>query len=536
MEVTNDIQNNLTSNPVLQTSPVADLNTGLPIHNAFATLYREDDGVKLTLETPLPPGAAVTTWLATFNNPEFCVDGCGIDDLERPSVNASVFFATGEVIGDDGIGNFSAQILENDFPDDPDQIFIGDEGLIDSFSAEVHLLLRSHGPVIPELEEEQITTFNAGCPPNTCEDIQFAVFPSMLSIGPTFPQVTIGDFTIGFDDTRMTDTASGFFVTDALNTDTILFDLSHPNVLDVEVTDEELTLAETDLLLSPELAELLNILDLQGADVGDIRIDAELEEIASQTFEVESGVTSLFLDLPLLEEVANLQLAGVDSEAEPFSDDFQVGFAITDETDLSFSFADGFVPIDGTIDHDGSVTFDVLLPEITVDFEGDDLFAGTIITDQYGDVGLTISTSSESGAMLFDTNNPTGGDFDLAASDLGNVLIISEDGDTNDPDDNANGGILTFEWDTLVDITGIGLLDIDEPGGSITFFDNNYHVIETLEIPELENNSFQELGFNVENVTRMDISFTASGAVTAVDFMPSDNFEAISASTDALVV
>ncbi len=229
------------------------------------------------------------------------------------------------------------------------------------------------------------------------------------------------------------------------------------------------------------------------------------------------------------------QQSRIDSEVEPFSDDFQVGFAITDETDLSLSFVDGLVLLAGTIEHEGSVTFDVLPPEVTVDFEGDDLSAGTIVTDQFADVGLTISTPSEFGAMLFDTNNPTGGDCDLAASDLGNVAIISEDGDTTDPDDNANGGILTFEWDTLVGVTGVGLLDIDEPGGSITFFDENSNVIETVEIPELENNSFQELEFDVQNVARMDISFTASGAVTAVDFIPSDNLDAIAAPTDALV-
>ncbi|WP_019505523.1 hypothetical protein [Pleurocapsa sp. PCC 7319] len=104
---------------------------------------------------------------------------------------------------------------------------------------------------------------------------------------------------------------------------------------------------------------------------------------------------------------------------------------------------------------------------------------------------------------------------------------------------------MTFEWDSLVDITGVGLLDIDEPGSSITFFDQNSQVIETLEIPELENNSFQELGFDVEDIVRMDISFAASGGVTAVDFMPSDNYQAIAsgalaspiaAATDTLVV
>ncbi len=39
-----------------------------------------------------------------------------------------------------------------------------------------------------------------------------------------------------------------------------------------------------------------------------------------------------------------------------------------------------------------------------------DLAAGTIITDQYE--GISISSSTEFGAMLFDTNKITGGDFE----------------------------------------------------------------------------------------------------------------------------
>ncbi|MDJ0570949.1 MAG: hypothetical protein QNJ53_18140 [Pleurocapsa sp. MO_192.B19] len=359
MEVTNDAQNNNLTTPTaaLQTSQVSALDTRLPIHDAFAVLERSEDGVELTLDTELPPGA-YTVWWVVFNNPEFCVDGCGSDDLERSAVNASSLWATGEVVGDEGSVTFSAELLEGELPTGLDQVTLGN-GLVDSFSAEIHPIIRSHGSVIPGLEEEQTTTFNGGCPPNECENIQFSVFPAV-------------------------------------------------------------------------------------------------------------------------------------SDAEP------------------------------------------PLSQVTVDFEGEDLAAGTIVTDQYDDLGLTISASTEFGAMLFDTNNPTGEDFDLAA-DLGNVLIISEDGDTTDPDDNAQGGTLTFEWDTEVDITGVDLLDIDEPGGSITFFDDNSREIATLEIPELENNSFQQLGFDVENVARMDIFLASSGAVTAVDFIPSDNFEAIAASTDDLV-
>ena len=535
MEITNSTQNNdlttptatlqtshrllrrTTTEPAVTVGQVSHLDTGFPIHNSLATLHRSEDGVELNLDTKLPEGA-YTSWWVVFNHPEYCEDGCDDADLENPAVNASVFYATGEIVDDEGMVNFNAELLEGILPTGDDQIVLGEDGLVDSFSAEIHPVIRTHGEVIPGQEELQTTTFNGGCPPEGCQDIQFALFPSTLDSQPSLPQFSVGDFALGFDPARTTDTASGLFITDTLNSDTILFDLAHPNS---DLTDAELTLAEADLLLSPEWAELLNLDDLQGTDVGDVRIDAQVEAIANPTYQVESGVTSILVDSQL-EEVGNFKLANIDSETEPFSEDFQAGFNITDETDFTFSLTDGFTPIDGTIQHEGSLTFDVLPPEITLDFEGDDLAAGTIINDQYDGIGLTISTSSEHDAMLFDTNNQTGDDSDLAASDLGNVLIISEDGDTSDPDDNAQGGTLSFKWDTSVDITGVDLLDIDESGGSITFFDHRDRAMETIEIPELEDNSFQELGLDVESVSRMDILLAGSGAVTAVDFMPSE--------------
>ena len=46
-----------------------------------------------------------------------------------------------------------------------------------------------------------------------------------------------------------------------------------------------------------------------------------------------------------------------------------------------------------------------------IDFDTGNLAAGTVITDQFQ--GVNISSSSEFGVMLFDTNNITGEDFDL---------------------------------------------------------------------------------------------------------------------------
>ena len=98
--------------------------------------------------------------------------------------------------------------------------------------------------------------------------------------------VTVGDFTIGFDPSRIGDDASGFFVEDTVAGLGILFDVGVPGAL--AVGDDDLTIADADLLVSPEFAGFLlsnglATADLTGADVGDARIDA-MTELAPSTF------------------------------------------------------------------------------------------------------------------------------------------------------------------------------------------------------------------------------------------------------------
>lgn len=95
----------------------------------------------------------------------------------------------------------------------------------------------------------------------------------MLGVGDS--EVIVGDFSIAFDESRITDTASGFFVADT--TDDVLglevlFDVSIAG--DVTGDTESLTIADKDLLIAPEFAEALGSADLTGADVGDFQIDA----------------------------------------------------------------------------------------------------------------------------------------------------------------------------------------------------------------------------------------------------------------------
>ena len=121
--------------------------------------------------------------------------------------------------------------------------------------------------------------------------------------------------------------------------------------------------------------------------------------------------------------------------------------------------------------------------------------------------------------MIFDSANPTEGDRDLLAQELGNVLIISEDGDSADPDDNMRGGTLHFEWDELTNIDKVGLLDIEETGGTIKLYDSNDMLIQEIDIPDLDNNSIQDVSIEVSGVARTDVMLASSGALTDINFL-----------------
>lgn len=54
-------------------------------------------------------------------------------------------------------------------------------GLTNPTQAEIHAVVRTHGPVIPGMVDEQIHTFNGGCDPGQpnegqCQDLQFTAF------------------------------------------------------------------------------------------------------------------------------------------------------------------------------------------------------------------------------------------------------------------------------------------------------------------------------------------------------------------------
>ena len=119
--------------------------------------------------------------------------------------------------------------------------------------------------------------------------------------------------------------------------------------------------------------------------------------------------------------------------------------------------------------------------------------------------------------MIFNTAHPTGGDDDLESSNLGNVLIISEDGDSSDPDDNGRGGTVTFDFDEPAFVNRLTFIDI-EGGATVRFFDADGDLIETVAVPGTEDNGQRIQDFDIAGVSRMDVVLPNSGGLDALVF------------------
>ncbi len=145
--------------------------------------------------TDLNPNSAFTLWAAVFNRPDGCTTNpagpvhCSAADfvpVPNPA-RASAFNIGAFVTGLDGTANVSFHIPSG-APPDGAFVLWGVGGLNDNgvspglhagngFGAEVHVVIRAHGVIIPAAIAAQLSTFNGGCPPNMCGNVQVAPFP-----------------------------------------------------------------------------------------------------------------------------------------------------------------------------------------------------------------------------------------------------------------------------------------------------------------------------------------------------------------------
>jgi hypothetical protein len=153
-----------------------DFMTGEPINGSNSKLIRTDFGLAMTLRTlELEPGHAYTIWWVVFNRPEACSGGptegplvgmfeCGETDLGNPDVELTLAVASGNVAGASGRGNFGSFLRVGDARDVIGQgapLFSGP--LTNPRGAEVHLVVRDHGPLNLAWMPDQIRTFGGGC-------------------------------------------------------------------------------------------------------------------------------------------------------------------------------------------------------------------------------------------------------------------------------------------------------------------------------------------------------------------------------------
>ena len=164
-------------------APVGAFPVPLEARDGTSILNRTKTGVGFVFNTTdLQPKAPYTVWWVVFNKPRHCATphDCGAEDLSNPKVRPGVFFAAGRLSDAQGQANFAAQIDYGALPDGEDQVPNPDRDHPIRPGAEIHLVIRSHGPASkdPEVLAAQLSQFNGGCPPEDCANVQASIHPA----------------------------------------------------------------------------------------------------------------------------------------------------------------------------------------------------------------------------------------------------------------------------------------------------------------------------------------------------------------------
>ena len=206
--------------------------------------------------------------------------------------------------------------------------------------------------------------------------------------------------------------------------------------------------------------------------------------------------------------------------------------------------ADGTVDFDADGDGDGVSDFEALgngdVEEVSIDYtigtadtpptttttnfqqDFDGATAGTQVSTQFDGFSVIATrdgdTSGTNAAMIFDSDNPTGGDSDLGVN-RGMILIISEDDDSNDPDDNAAGGTIEFTFDQPTFVDEMRVVDIDY-GESVIFrlFDDQNNLITLIDGGDTGNGGQKIVQLDTDGVSRMEVELSGSGGLDLFAF------------------
>ena len=218
------------------------------------------------------------------------------------------------------------------------------------------------------------------------------------------------------------------------------------------------------------------------------------------------------------------------------------------------------------------IVISLFVPNIyaeTIDFEG--LPVGSTVDQVFGDggsgpilvTGLNPIFPVPNAAVIFDSANPTGGDFDLGTPNnqcpgggpgngtdpavgpggafenctpLENVLIIQnrkclEGVQADCPDDldfsARDGATITLDFSSLGSVTvdSINVIDIDGngPDPRVELFDEFSNLLDSFSIPQTPGNGVAVVSLGpTSNVVRMVVHLNGSGAFDNIIFQPDD--------------
>ena len=201
----------------------------------------------------------------------------------------------------------------------------------------------------------------------------------------------------------------------------------------------------------------------------------------------------------------------------------------------------------------------------TIDFEG--IPAGTIVSSVTGSGGSVVGVSGfnpvfgagTNAAMIYDSDCPpgaptdcSGGDWDLGTPNetfggpgrgiggesgpfqndtaLGNLLIISEDLDSSDPDDaDVVGAAFTFDFSGVgsgsATISEITIIDVEaeEPNAMVELLDGSSNLLAAFALPQTGDNGVAIIGLGpTPGVVTMVVTLNGSGAIDNIVFTPDD--------------
>jgi hypothetical protein len=116
-------------------------------------------------------------WFTTFQSPDDCIGACDSPPEDFPTGLGSTALGAAQIVPRSGRVALAGKLDVGDAV-----VFGGAFGgpVVEVFDnplgSEVHLVIRTHGPVIPEEFDEQTSLFAGGCETNTCENLQVAIY------------------------------------------------------------------------------------------------------------------------------------------------------------------------------------------------------------------------------------------------------------------------------------------------------------------------------------------------------------------------